>query len=47
MLRITTSGLRFRRAFAEFTDVYLIELDFKAQVESEFNKMMENTLAAS
>ncbi len=30
-----------RWAFAEFTDVYLIEADFKAKVESEFNKMID------
>ena len=31
-----------RWAFAEFTDVYQIEADFKAKVESEFNKMIES-----
>ena len=30
-----------RWAFAEFTDVYEIETDFKAKVESEFSKMIE------
>ena len=30
-----------RWAFAEFTEVYQIEADFKAKVESEFNKMIE------
>lgn len=30
-----------RWAFAEFTDVYLIEEDFKAKVEDEFNKMID------
>ena len=29
-----------RWAFAEFTEVYRIEADFKAKVESEFNKMI-------
>lgn len=29
-----------RWAFAEFTDVYEIEADFKARVEAEFNKMI-------
>ena len=29
-----------RWAFAEFTDIYLIGSDFKAKVESEFNKML-------
>ena len=31
-----------RWAFAEFTEVYQIEADFKAKVESEFNKMIES-----
>lgn len=30
-----------RWSFAEFTDVYLIEEDFKAKVEDEFNKMID------
>ncbi len=30
-----------RWAFAEFREVYQIEADFKAKVESEFNKMIE------
>jgi type III restriction enzyme len=30
-----------RWAFAEFTEVYQMEADFKAKVESEFNKMIE------
>ncbi len=30
-----------RWAFAEFTEVYQIETDFKAKVEAEFNKMIE------
>ena len=29
-----------RWAFAEFTEVYQIEADFKAKVESEFSKMI-------
>ena len=29
-----------RWAFAEFTEVYQIEADFKATVEGEFNKMI-------
>ena len=29
-----------RWAFAEFTDVYQIQADFKARVELEFNKMI-------
>ena len=34
-----------RWAFAEFTEVYQIEADFKAKVESEFNKMIESITA--
>ncbi|MCI0537166.1 MAG: DEAD/DEAH box helicase family protein [Verrucomicrobiales bacterium] len=34
-------GTHGRWAFAEFTDVYEIESDFEAKVESEFNKMIE------
>ncbi len=34
-------GTYGRWAFAEFTEVYQIESDFKAKVESEFNKMIE------
>ena len=34
-------GTYGRWAFAEFTDVYQIEADFKAKVESEFNAMIE------
>ena len=33
-------GAYGRWAFAEFTEVYQIEADFKAKVESEFNKMI-------
>ena len=31
-----------RWAFAEFTEIYQIEADFAAKVESEFNKMIES-----
>jgi type III restriction enzyme len=34
-------GSHGRWAFAEFTEVYKIESDFKAKVEGEFNKMIE------
>jgi type III restriction enzyme len=34
-----------RWAFAEFTEVYQIETDFAAKVESEFNKMVESVAA--
>jgi type III restriction enzyme len=33
-------GSHGRWAFAEFTEVYQIEADFKAKVESEFNRMI-------
>ena len=34
-----------RWAFAEFTEIYQIESDFKAKVESEFNKMIATATA--
>lgn len=33
-----------RWAFAEFTEVYQIEADFKAKVEAEFNKMIDGVV---
>jgi type III restriction enzyme len=38
-------GTYGRWAFAEFTEVYQIESDFKAKVESEFNKMIASAAA--
>jgi type III restriction enzyme len=38
---VNNLGTYGRWAFAEFTEVYQIEADFKAKVESEFNKLME------
>lgn len=35
-------GTHGRWAFAEFTEVYMIEADFKARVESEFHKMIDS-----
>jgi type III restriction enzyme len=35
-----------RWAFAEFTEVYQIDADFRAKVESEFNKMIDAATAA-
>jgi len=32
-----------RWAFAEFRDVFQMESDLKARIESEFNKMIERT----
>jgi type III restriction enzyme len=38
-------GTHGRWAFAEFTEVYQIEADFKARVASEFDKMIESATA--
>jgi type III restriction enzyme len=38
-------GTHGRWAFAEFTEVYQIEADFKAKVASEFGKMIESVTA--
>ena len=38
---VNNLGTYGRWAFAEFTEVYQIESDFAAKVESEFNKMIE------
>jgi type III restriction enzyme len=35
-------GSHGRWAFTEFREVYQIEADFEAKVESEFNKMIES-----
>ena len=37
---VNNNGKYGRWAFAEFTDAYQIQADFKAKVESEFNKMI-------
>jgi len=34
-----------RWAFAEFTEVYQMEADFKARVEAEFDKMLHRMVA--
>ncbi|MDQ7788756.1 MAG: DEAD/DEAH box helicase family protein [Clostridia bacterium] len=34
-----------RWAFAEFTEVYQIEADFKAKIESEFNEMIDSVIS--
>jgi type III restriction enzyme len=39
---VNNNGEYGRWAFAEFTDAYQIQADFKAKVESEFNKMIES-----
>lgn len=41
---VNNHGYYGRWAFAEFTEVYRIESDFEAKVETEFNKMIEQTL---
>lgn len=40
-------GTYGRWAFAEFTEVYQIEADFKTKVEGEFNKMIESATTQS
>jgi type III restriction enzyme len=42
---VNNLGSYGRWAFAEFTEIYRIESDFEAKVESEFNKMIEEFLA--
>jgi type III restriction enzyme len=42
---VNNLGIFGRWAFAEFTEVYQIEGDFKAKVESEFNRMIEAVAA--
>ena len=42
---VNNVGTYGRWAFAEFTDVYLIQSDFKAKLESEFNKMIDRVSA--
>jgi type III restriction enzyme len=39
---VNNSGAFGRWAFAEFTDVYEMESDFEAKVESHFNKMIDD-----
>ena len=41
---VNNLGQYGRWAFAEFTEVYRIESDFKARVEAEFNKMIEGVV---
>ena len=44
---VNNCGTYGRWAFAEFTEVYQIEADFKAKVEGEFNKMIESVTVAA
>ena len=41
---VNNLGSYGRWAFAEFTDIYEIESDFKAKVEKEFNTMISNAV---
>ncbi len=41
---INNSGQHGRWAFAELTEVYQIESDFKEKIETEFNKMIDGVL---
>ena len=43
---VNNLGSYGRWAFAEFTEVYQIEMDFKAKVESEFNEMINSYIPA-
>jgi type III restriction enzyme len=42
---VNNNGQYGRWAFAEFTEVYQIEADFKATIEAKFNKMIEAVAA--
>jgi len=44
---VNNHGQYGRWAFAEFTDVYQIEADFEARVETEFNNMIDSVTAQS
>jgi type III restriction enzyme len=44
---VNNLGTYGRWAFAEFTEVYQIETDFAAKVESEFNKLVERFAGAT
>jgi type III restriction enzyme len=42
---VNNDGRYGRWSFAEFTDVYQIQTDFEAEVEAEFNRMIESVTA--
>jgi type III restriction enzyme len=42
---VNNHGRYGRWAFAEFTEAYMIEADFKAKVEAEFNRMIDSVAA--
>lgn len=41
---VNNLGTHGRWAFAEFTDMYVMEAEFKAQIEARFNKMIDAAL---
>ena len=43
---VNNLGKYGRWSFAEFTEAYLIEVDFKEKVEAEFNKMIDSVVTA-
>jgi len=44
---VNNHGQFGRWAFAEFTDVYEIQMDFEEKIEAEFNKMIDSVMAQS
>ena len=44
---VNNLGTYGRWAFAEFTDIYEIESDFKAKVEKQFNLMLDSVTATA
>ncbi|SFL89193.1 type III restriction enzyme [Desulfomicrobium norvegicum] len=44
---VNNLGTHGRWAFAEFTDMYVMEAEFKAQIEARFNAMIEQYVGAS
>jgi type III restriction enzyme len=44
---VNNLGSYGRWAFAEFTEVYQIETDFKDRVETEFKKMIDTVISAA
>jgi type III restriction enzyme len=42
---VNNDGQYGRWGFAEFTDVYMIEADFKSRVEAEFSRMIDSVAA--
>ncbi len=44
---VNNLGSYGRWAFAEFTDIYELETEFAAKLESEFNKMIDSVIARS